>query len=234
MATLMSYDDEGGGGGISEDCGGGDDTSSVTICGSSSSTINSHCFNTHHTPSPTILPSNLSSSPREQYNDNATTTSTKATSDCNGSTTNTHIYNNMKQQKTIDGGVKSTQENVGLDAEDEERPHGCGISKDHNNLDNITTDCAKNSVLALQLYRHHQQPEMLAKNLLLCRRFKDSGDSLRNFTSLPLFIYATSPSTHATSADGVGVAQVAVKAAEEAVANMKKVRTFFVYLKKPK
>lgn len=67
-----------------------------------------------------------------------------------------------------------------------------------------------------------------AKNLLLCRRFKDSGDTLRNFTSLPLFIYATSPSTHATSADGVGVAQVAVKAAEEAAAAANKKKVGFV------
>ncbi|KAH8383297.1 hypothetical protein KR009_007911 [Drosophila setifemur] len=43
------------------------------------------------------------------------------------------------------------------------------------------------------------------KPLLFCRRFQDK----RNFSSLPLFVYATSPSTHAHSADGVGVAKEA-------------------------
>ncbi|XP_017140875.2 uncharacterized protein LOC108154926 isoform X1 [Drosophila miranda] len=52
------------------------------------------------------------------------------------------------------------------------------------------------------------------KQLLFCRRFKDKPESnsvgfLRNFNSLPLFVYATSPSTHASSADGVGVAREA-------------------------
>ncbi|XP_030369679.1 mucin-22 isoform X2 [Scaptodrosophila lebanonensis] len=60
------------------------------------------------------------------------------------------------------------------------------------------------------------------KQLLFCRRFKDSTASnatdgfLRNFNSLPLFVYATSPSTHATSADGVGVAKEAAAAAAAA------------------
>ncbi|KAI8119781.1 hypothetical protein CVS40_9010 [Lucilia cuprina] len=206
----------GGGGGD-----GGDDTSSVTICGSSSSTINSHCFNTHHTPSPTIL---ASTSPHEQFNNNSNTTTTITTSasNTNGSTTNTQFMDYKTTKDDIEG--VSGDVNDATDAE--EQPLGCGIIKDHNNIDNNTTICAANSGLALQNYSQHtqtqQQPETQAKNLLLCRRFKDSSDSLRNFTSLPLFIYATSPSTHATSADGVGVAQVAVKAAEEAVANMKK------------
>lgn len=69
----------------------------------------------------------------------------------------------------------------------------------------------------------------IKKNLLLCRRFKDTGDTLRNFNSLPLFVYATSPDTHATSADGVGVAQLAVKVAEEAVAAANLKVSFFVY-----
>ncbi|KAH8242658.1 hypothetical protein KR032_000913 [Drosophila birchii] len=43
------------------------------------------------------------------------------------------------------------------------------------------------------------------KPLLFSRRFQDK----RNFSSLPLFVYATSPSTHAHSADGVGVAREA-------------------------
>uniref|UniRef100_B3P3N2 GG16871 n=1 Tax=Drosophila erecta TaxID=7220 RepID=B3P3N2_DROER len=43
------------------------------------------------------------------------------------------------------------------------------------------------------------------KPLLFSRRFQDK----RNFSSLPLFVYATSPSTHAHSADGVGVAKEA-------------------------
>ncbi|BFF90592.1 uncharacterized protein DMAD_09090 [Drosophila madeirensis] len=52
------------------------------------------------------------------------------------------------------------------------------------------------------------------KQLLFCRRFKDKPEAnsvgfLRNFNSLPLFVYATSPSTHASSADGVGVAREA-------------------------
>ncbi|XP_052851481.1 serine-rich adhesin for platelets isoform X2 [Drosophila gunungcola] len=41
------------------------------------------------------------------------------------------------------------------------------------------------------------------KPLFFSRRFQDK----RNFSSLPLFVYATSPSTHAHSADGVGVAK---------------------------
>lgn len=43
------------------------------------------------------------------------------------------------------------------------------------------------------------------KPLFFSRRFQDK----RNFSSLPLFVYATSPSTHAHSADGVGVAKEA-------------------------
>ncbi|XP_070073115.1 serine-rich adhesin for platelets isoform X2 [Drosophila takahashii] len=43
------------------------------------------------------------------------------------------------------------------------------------------------------------------KPLFFSRRFQDK----RNFSSLPLFVYATSPSTHAHSADGVGVAREA-------------------------
>ncbi|KAM7364475.1 javelin-like isoform 3-T3 [Cochliomyia hominivorax] len=228
MATLINYEDEGGG-----DGGGGDDTSSVTICGSSSSTINSHCFNTHHTPSPT-------SASHEQYNNAAaasgTITTTMSACNTNGSTANNQTVN---CKNTVDDDNNDDCSDVGgvggnENTKIEKQPpaHGCGINKDqhnhqqHNNKDNNTA-CATNSGLALQLYRHQmhhhhheQQPEMQSKNLLLCRRFKDSSDSLRNFTSLPLFIYATSPSTHATSADGVGVAQVAVKAAQEAVANM--------------
>lgn len=223
MATLINYEDEGGGGGGGigvGDGGGGDDTSSVTICGSSSSTINSHCFNTHHTPSPTnLVSSSSSSSTHEQYNNNTTACNT------NGSTSNTNSQTmDIKHNDT----VNDVAEDVGGIDENEEQPIGCGInnSKDKNTACAIDATTTANSGLALQLYRrqeHEQQPEMQAKNLLLCRRFKDTSDSLRNFTSLPLFIYATSPSTHATSADGVGVAQVAVKAAEEAVANMKKV-----------
>ncbi|XP_060649236.1 mucin-4 isoform X3 [Drosophila nasuta] len=59
------------------------------------------------------------------------------------------------------------------------------------------------------------------KQLLFCRRFKETADSagfLRNFNSLPLFVYATSPSTHASSADGVGVAREAAAAAAAATA----------------
>ncbi|KAH8312334.1 hypothetical protein KR044_010260 [Drosophila immigrans] len=66
------------------------------------------------------------------------------------------------------------------------------------------------------------------KQLLFCRRFKHSGSGsaaaqdgagfLRNFNSLPLFVYATSPSTHASSADGVGVAREAAAAAAAAAA----------------
>lgn len=226
MATLINYEDEGGGGGGGigvGDGGGGDDTSSVTICGSSSSTINSHCFNTHHTPSPTnLVSSSSSSSTHEQYNNNNNNTTACNT---NGSTSNTNSQTmDIKHNDT----VNDVAEDVGGIDENEEQPIGCGInnSKDKNTACAIDATTTANSGLALQLYRrqeHEQQPEMQAKNLLLCRRFKDTSDSLRNFTSLPLFIYATSPSTHATSADGVGVAQVAVKAAEEAVANMKKV-----------
>ncbi|XP_034487932.1 serine-rich adhesin for platelets isoform X1 [Drosophila innubila] len=61
------------------------------------------------------------------------------------------------------------------------------------------------------------------KQLLFCRRFKDASAGamdgagfLRNFNSLPLFVYATSPSTHASSADGVGVAREAAAAAATA------------------
>ncbi|KAH8288779.1 hypothetical protein KR054_009523 [Drosophila jambulina] len=59
-----------------------------------------------------------------------------------------------------------------------------------------------------------QQPTLLPllasaaachKPLLFSRRYQDK----RNFSSLPLFVYATSPSTHAHSADGVGVAREA-------------------------
>lgn len=58
------------------------------------------------------------------------------------------------------------------------------------------------------------ETRLCGKKLLLCRRFKDCGGILRNFNSLPLFVYATSPSTHAISADGVGVAKEAVAAAD--------------------
>jgi len=61
------------------------------------------------------------------------------------------------------------------------------------------------------------------KQLLFCRRSKDASAGvrdgaafLRNFNSLPLFVYATSPSTHASSADGVGVAREAAAAAATA------------------
>ncbi|KAL7728733.1 hypothetical protein ACLKA6_004102 [Drosophila palustris] len=61
------------------------------------------------------------------------------------------------------------------------------------------------------------------KQLLFCRRFRDASAGavdgagfLRNFNSLPLFVYATSPSTHASSADGVGVAREAAAAAATA------------------
>jgi len=63
----------------------------------------------------------------------------------------------------------------------------------------------------------------LLRQLLFCRRFKDvsagsmdGAGVLRNFNSLPLFVYATSPSTHASSADGVGVAREAAAAAATA------------------
>ncbi|XP_053970139.1 uncharacterized protein LOC128871959 isoform X1 [Anastrepha ludens] len=58
------------------------------------------------------------------------------------------------------------------------------------------------------------ETRLCGKKLLLCRRFKDCGGILRNFNSLPLFVYATSPSSHAVSADGVGVAKEAVAAAD--------------------
>ncbi|CAD6992946.1 unnamed protein product [Ceratitis capitata] len=58
------------------------------------------------------------------------------------------------------------------------------------------------------------ESRLCGKKLLLCRRFKDCGGILRNFNSLPLFVYATSPYTHAISADGVGVAKEAVAAAD--------------------
>ncbi|TDG50543.1 hypothetical protein AWZ03_003132 [Drosophila navojoa] len=68
------------------------------------------------------------------------------------------------------------------------------------------------------------------KQLLFCRRFKDASAGnvdgasfLRNFNSLPLFVYATSPSTHAISADGVGVAKEAAAAAAAASAFSQKV-----------
>lgn len=146
---------------------------------------------------------------------------------------------------TIDNAVGQEEQGEGEDKL-EDGITRCGpIACDANNVD--LNASATNSGLLTKKQQHRQQQQQeavattstnttiiggssstltCAKNLLLCRRFKDSGDSLRNFTSLPLFIYATSPSTHATSADGVGVAQVAVKAAEEAAAaaQKKKVR----------
>ena len=210
----MNYEDEGGGG----SGGGGEDTSSITICGSSSSTINSHCFNTHQTQSPTTIasPTPPSSSPHE-------TAIATSSSSCNtnGSTANTQNNNKTVANKSLNAGGKVCDEDENYDQ------LGCGPSKDCNNAGNTANTGLVLSSSSSSQEKQQQQPEILAKNLLLCRRFKDSSDSLRNFTSLPLFIYATSPSTHATSADGVGVAHVAVKAAEEAVANMKKVSCLF-------
>lgn len=221
MATLLNKEEEdgdvgGGGGAGAEGDGGGDDNSSVTICGSSISTINSHCYNTQHTTTPS------SSSTTATYENLQTKTLT--TSANGGSTTNTHNYNSNKAMMAYNAS--------GGGSGDDENRLGCGFLKDYINVGKISSS-STSAVTNLGLLQQHEQqqespeapvPTYTSKNLLLCRRFKDSGDSLRNFTSLPLFIYATSPSTHAISADGVGVAQVAVKSAEEAAANLKKVR----------
>lgn len=154
------------------------------------------------------------------------------------------VHSDEDADVTIDNAVGQEKQGEG-----EEKPEDgiirCGpIACDANNVGLNASATNSGLLKKKQQHRHQQQqPEAVAtistnttiiggssstltcaKNLLLCRRFKDSGDSLRNFTSLPLFIYATSPSTHATSADGVGVAQVAVKAAEEAAAAAQKIK----------
>lgn len=250
MATFADYDDN----------EGGDDNSSVTICpdgdaeadvgfefggggggsNSSQSPINNH---QNGTQTPTPLCSN-----------NVSSSATKCTP-CSQSKTMLQLNNGSNHNASTSAQTNTSSNNIKHNdsvGEEQSKFTGSGsvAIRAANNVGLNASATNSGLIMALQQQQQQQhQPEATAtastgssggggvgssnaKNLLLCRRFKDSGDSLRNFTSLPLFIYATSPSTHATSADGVGVAQVAVKAAEEAAAaaNMKKVRRLFYLL----
>ncbi|XP_073814625.1 javelin-like isoform X3 [Musca autumnalis] len=237
MATFADYD-------AHEE--GGDDNSSVTICpdvdGDADESHSTHNEMQTNASTATLTTTNNDSETTPKL----VCKSKSSPPHHNGSIAASQNHNSNNKESNIGGTVDVTSDavdDVQVVAE-EGNENGAEIGRcgsircDMNNvgLNASATNIDGFSVTAHPQQRQHRQPEALAntstiitnstigtssssaKNLLLCRRFKDSGDTLRNFTSLPLFIYATSPSTHATSADGVGVAQVAVKAAEEAAA----------------
>lgn len=243
MATFADYDD---------DNDGGDDNSSVTICPDiegDADSQHSPSHVSHHngiqTPTPQQPPITYSAT---STTNSADITSSRASQKCLGKSKATPHNGTKAAIENHYSSQNKSSNNDGIDDvavvhpdEDADVTIDNAVGQEEQGLNASAT----NSGLLTKKQQHRQQQEAVAttstnttiiggssstltcaKNLLLCRRFKDSGDSLRNFTSLPLFIYATSPSTHATSADGVGVAQVAVKAAEEAAAaaQKKKVR----------
>uniref|UniRef100_A0A1A9UXG1 Uncharacterized protein n=1 Tax=Glossina austeni TaxID=7395 RepID=A0A1A9UXG1_GLOAU len=221
MATTLDFEDE-----------GGDDTSSVTICSTSS-----------------IHPQTM------HYNNRKLEANASSCNNCCAAIIDHHhrhnphdINNEAAIEKTT---VESQRKDRSMDDDCNENM-GCGSTIDNVGLANQVETAA--TIVAMKTASQRQQPPHLQqhvvstqpeaqiasnalsvnKNLLLCRRFKDSGDTLRNFNSLPLFVYATSPSTHAVSADGVGVAKVAVKAAEEAAKSPSFPRPSNQFLRAPK
>ncbi|KAI9584772.1 hypothetical protein GQX74_006667 [Glossina fuscipes] len=203
MATTLDFEDE-----------GGDDTSSVTICSTSS-----------------IHPQTM------HYNNRKLEANASSCNNCCAAIIDHHHRHNPHDINNEAAIEKTTAESQHKDRsmdDDCNENMGCGSTIDNVGLVNQIETAA--TIVAMKTASQRHQPPHLQqhvvftqpeaqiasnalsvnKNLLLCRRFKDSGDTLRNFNSLPLFVYATSPSTHAISADGVGVAKVAVKAAEEA------------------
>ncbi|XP_039949893.1 uncharacterized protein LOC120767731 isoform X3 [Bactrocera tryoni] len=128
-----------------------------------------------------------------------------------------HIVNTIAEESsTINGCVtqRAVKEEIDDVEQHTQKPENNNTTYSYENEAAEGTP-ATPAVTELSVMTMNAPPEsrLCGKKLLLCRRFKDCGGILRNFNSLPLFVYATSPSTHAISADGVGVAKEAVAAA---------------------
>lgn len=140
-----------------------------------------------------------------------------------------HIVVNtiVEESSAINGCVTQTAAKEGID-EVEQHTQKVKNNKTYsyeNEAAQGTADTPATPVVAaMSVMVMNEAPEsrLCGKKLLLCRRFKDCGGILRNFNSLPLFVYATSPSTHAISADGVGVAKEAAAAADAIVQKVSK------------
>ncbi|XP_043656554.1 mucin-4 isoform X2 [Drosophila teissieri] len=104
---------------------------------------------------------------------------------------------NTTTANTTTAAATTTTRTVNTHRQEEEAPAAAAVASTSSVTKTAAAATATTNILAAAAGCH--------KPLFFSRRFQDK----RNFSSLPLFVYATSPSTHAHSADGVGVAKEA-------------------------